>query len=557
MATLVGIDLGTHTVKLAVLEGRLGKVQISDYRLRAVPRDDNGDASLEDRLEVLQGLLAELSLEDSVTFAAALRGEQVSVRNVPMPFSDRDRISKTLGFELEGYVPFDIDDVVLDYRVHPEGDGARVLCALAPRERVAEMVAGLSGVGADPRHLVLDADVLATYGEPGDGAQAVIDIGHERTLVAVVRGGEHLAVRTISRGGEDLTRALVERLGMSWADAEGAKHAASLSRSGDSSPLHAAVVEDWNDEELTDPEMLPPAATPNLAIKQKGGVDDVLHAALVPLLGSLRATLIAVEDELDLGIDEVLVTGGSASLDGLVSLLSSELGVPVRPVQVSPEAQALGDAGRFGLAHALGLRAAGMTGGQELSFRKDDFAFKGDLATMRTYVAVGLVAVLAFCIVGTGLFGLRWFQYGQQIRLVEAEIGQVVLATFPDVPAERVGDATTAKNIMLEKTSETMAKVDALGDTVGGEPPTLTLLKEISSTMPGPDEARIDVKEMTVSLTGVSMKAETTGYEAAATIEKALQGNERFRAAKKSEEKKLGDGIGFNLSIPFDAEEEG
>ena len=190
MATLVGIDLGSHTVKVAVLAGRLGKVQVSDYRLRTVPREEDGSSSLDARLEVLQELLTELSLEDSVTFAAALRGEQVSVRNVPMPFADRDRISKTLGFELEGYVPFDIDDVLLDYRVHAVDEGARVLCALAPRERVAELVAGLDGVGADPRHLVLDADVLAAFGESTGGTQAIVDIGHERTLVAVVRGGE-------------------------------------------------------------------------------------------------------------------------------------------------------------------------------------------------------------------------------------------------------------------------------------------------------------------------------------------------------------------------------
>lgn len=557
MATLVGIDLGSHTVKVAVLAGRLGKVQVSDYRLRTVPREEDGSSSLDARLEVLQELLTELSLEDSVTFAAALRGEQVSVRNVPMPFADRDRISKTLGFELEGYVPFDIDDVLLDYRVHAVDEGARVLCALAPRERVAELVAGLDGVGADPRHLVLDADVLAAFGESTGGTQAIVDIGHERTLVAVVRGGEHMAVRTISRGGADLTRALVERLGMSWADAEGAKHGAHLGGDAGPSPLSAAVVEDWDDEELTDPEMAPPPATPNLALKQKGGVEDVLHAELVPLLASLRATLIAVEDELGLGIDEVLVSGGSSSLGGLNALLSSELGVPVRPVNVSAEAEALGDAGRFGLAHALGLRAAGMTGGQELQFRKDDFAFKGDLATMRTWIGVGLVAVLAFCVVGTGLFGLRFVQYNSEISGVEAEIGQVVLETFPDVSEDRVADASTAKAIMLEKTSATMEKVDALGATVGGEPPTLTLLKEISSSLPGPDEARIDVSTMTVSTTGVSMKAETTGYEAAATIEAALQKNERFRTAKKSNEKKLGDGVGFDLSIPFELEEEG
>ena len=41
MATLVGIDLGAHTVKVAVMEGRLGKVQLKDYRVRALPHGDD------------------------------------------------------------------------------------------------------------------------------------------------------------------------------------------------------------------------------------------------------------------------------------------------------------------------------------------------------------------------------------------------------------------------------------------------------------------------------------------------------------------------------------
>lgn len=537
MATLVGIDLGAHTVKVAVMEGRLGKVQLKDYRVRALPHGDTDEAD-DPAVAALAGLLGELGLEDTVTYAIGLPGQAVSVRSVRLPFSAADRIEKTLGFELEGYVPFDLDDFILDHRIHPDDTGARVQCAMAPKGGIRALLSRYAAAGVDPRHVVLDSDVLGTFADHDGGVQAIIDLGHTRTLVGVCRGGEHLTVRTLSSGGAALTQALVDDLGMDWREAEGIKHAASLGGTG--------TVE-WDDDEHTEPG--------TLLQKEDLGAGAVLRKALLPLMAQLRATLIAAEDELGCGIDEVLITGGTASLDGLGALLADELGVPVRRVDVSPEADDLGDAGRFALSHALALRAAGMTGGQELQFRKDEFAYKGDIAILRTALGFGLVAALMFCVVGTALYGVRWVQYQGEIGAVEAEIAASLLETFPEVSEDKANDPTMARAIMLEKTTEVVEKVQALGATVGGEPPTLVTLKEISEAMPKAEEAKVDVKEMTISNTGVSMKAETTGYEAAASIEAGLRGNTRFKGAKKADEKKLGDGISFSLSIPFEEEE--
>ena len=95
-------------------------------------------------------------------------------------------------------------------------------------------------------------------------------------------------------------------------------------------------------------------------------------------------------------------------------------------------------------------------------------------------------------------------------------------------------------------------RVEALGAAIRGRPPTLTLLKELSEGMPPPSEATIDVKELTLSETAVNLKAETAGYEEAARIEASLRNTQRFKAANKSDEQKLGDKVQFNLSIPLD-----
>ena len=98
--------------------------------------------------------------------------------------------------------------------------------------------------------------------------------------------------------------------------------------------------------------------------------------------------------------------------------------------------------------------------------------------------------------------------------------------------------------------------MEALRAAIRGEPPTLTLLREFSEAMPPPEEAKIDVKEMTLSETAISVKASTDGYEQAAKIEASLQNAARFKGAAKGDEKKKGDKVEFNLTIPLETGEE-
>ena len=79
---------------------------------------------------------------------------------------------------------------------------------------------------------------------------------------------------------------------------------------------------------------------------------------------------------------------------------------------------------------------------------------------------------------------------------------------------------------------------------------------QVSDSVPPHNKAVLDVNDLTINEAGITIRAETSGYEAAATIESALQSNERFANAKKGEETKKGDKLSFSVSIPFEVEEE-
>ncbi len=560
MAIVVGIDLGTHATKLALMEGRLGRVELLEYRVRAVPQDGSHVPTLEERLAACQQLFDEDPSLAAATSAAAYPGQHVSLHRVKLPFSDRAQIERTLPFELEGHVPFDLDDYVLDYRV---GDGAgdgqsESLCALADRRVLGPLLTGLSAFGGDPRHLGLDAEVLSERA-PEDGTFAVVDVGHSRTLVAVVTDGELVSARAITQGGRDLTLALVKKWGWDWSTAEGAKHAADLR-----SAARAAVAE-WDGAD-TDPAAINPSAeTPNLADGEgppprptrvsHAEVATGLIEALQPLLAELRTTLFAAEVDHGAALDGVLLTGGTADLEGLQPWLQRELGWSVRTLDISPEAARLGMAGRFALADTLANHAAGVGGARALDFRKGDFAYRGDLAMTRTVGLWALAGLMLLSLVGAGWFGFAVADRTAQAAELEDDIVAELGELFPEVNAEKGRDPSMARAIVVEKTTAVEERVELLGATIGHDPPMLTLLKDLSKAMPAPSDARIEVSELTLSSNAVKFTAKTDSYDSAAKIESSLQRNDRFKNAKKGDEKKLGDGIKFTMTIPLGEEE--
>ncbi len=581
MARVIGIDLGSHAVKLAVMEGRLGKTELVEVRAQSVPAPqpvalppppspvlEEGETQppapppppppspgLGARLSVLAEMLEDLQLDENTTFAVALPADKASVRVLPMPFADRDRVAKTLPFELESYVPFELEDFILDWRIHPMDEGALVLTAMARQKMIGDLLDGLQSVGVDPKHLVLDADVLGAFA-PAQGTQAVLDLGHERTILCLVQDGEVRATRALSKGGLTLREGLMAKTGMNAMQAEAAKRSVTLGQgTGIPGPAAPVLIEaEWDNDQKTDPFGQQETHTPNLALSQKHDVPLALMQSLEPLLAEIRATLMSLEDELRLGVDEVLITGGSAGLSGLGGVLSRDLGVPVRRVDLGPAAQELGDADRFGLAVVLAQKAGGITGGTALSFRKGPFEFKGDLAIVRTALGVGMLTLLMFGIAGTGLFLFKAASLNGEIADLHEQAGEEVHEVFTDVSMAELETDGEPRSVVTTRYVEAQLRMESLGATVGGEPPVLSTLQMLTQQSPKSTEAPLDISDLTITESTVSFKAETNSFDSVSRIEKAMQAEPRFSQAKKANETKAGNGIRFDMSIPLESE---
>jgi Tfp pilus assembly PilM family ATPase len=526
MALVYGLDTGSWKLRLAAMEGSFGRFALRDVQEVAVLPEQGGGVPM---AEALQALREAEPKWDQGEVAAALPLEQGVVRLVTLPFADKAAVSRAVPAEVEAVVPYDIEDMVLVTRlVDVRENVSRTLVHIAPREYLGARIEALKAASADPKVLCLDVAALAAYADKG--VQVVLDIGHSRTLLAVCLQGALVAGRVIAAGGAAVTVALAEALGMEPGDAEALKHTLTV-QVGD------ALVSEWDAEERTETNLLPgeDGAPP---------AEAAIRTTVEGQIAMIRAELIALEDDLKVGIDEILLCGGGSRLGGLTDLLSARIGVPVRTVVV-PGGYPVDCALAVGLARV----AAGDWKAPDL--RVEEFAYHGAADLLWNVVAYSTLAAGVALFAGLALFGVRLYDADQRLAELDGKVVSTVTGTFADIPADRVTDGSMALALMQEKVTETTSRVDKLGSIVSGVPPTLEMLRTLSDRAPAPSDARIDVKELIIGEDAVSMKAETDSYETAAKIEAAWQAEPRFKGAKKSDEKKAGASLLFSLTIPL------
>ena len=141
---------------------------------------------------------------------AALPAHRGALRNLALPFRDQRRLRQTIGFALDEHVPFEPEDVVVDFRrlpAHPAPPGAQVLAAAVPKRDVAAGLALLTEAGLEPAVLDLDVFSLADAAVLGDrglpARTAVLHVGGERALLTLLHDGAPVFARSLAQGAAD------------------------------------------------------------------------------------------------------------------------------------------------------------------------------------------------------------------------------------------------------------------------------------------------------------------------------------------------------------------
>jgi general secretion pathway protein L len=475
MAHLIcGIDLGAFSVKFAFLDVGFRATTLRGFMETAVPA---GDAPLVQRQA--EAVREGFSQAREATPYLAIPGDQLSVRVMQLPFADARKIDQVVGYELEGLIVNALEDVVFDHVIVADtGEGSTVLAAAARRDDVAALLAANEAQGTHPRALYAApvvyrtllpaAPISAEDGAPPPPCQMILDLGHARTNVCVVRNGETIYARTILRGGAHLTQAIAKAF---EADADRAEQAKR------------------SDARLLVGEL---AATP-LAAK----LDTVLRGALEPLVRELRQTVASFRATAKVDVDAVLVTGGTGRLKGLLPFLEAELGAPARFLAVRPALTREGEGEAADItaassdeseSHALAaaIALAASRGSKEIDFRRGPFVYRASFSVLRQ--RAGRLAALAAAIVLTAAIdiGEKRSSLGSEKRQLDKQLKAATQELF----GQPRDDAPAVTQLLKKGFREDLAPLP--------KATAYDLLDQISRRVPPADKVKLDVAELEI-----------------------------------------------------------
>lgn len=213
----VGLDIGSASVKALALGARraVGPRSVVGQHLVPLEAEQQADASGAIKAAVSALKLPVRSVNLSVS------GQWVIMRVVEMPVMKPGEIRQALPFEAQRYLPFSLQDVVLDGAVLGSADAKRnwVLIVACKKELIERRLDWVRQAGLEAALIDVDALALANAflaggnGRYAAGVRSLINVGAQWTNLIILQGEAPYLVRDIPWGADKLIRAVAEQLG--------------------------------------------------------------------------------------------------------------------------------------------------------------------------------------------------------------------------------------------------------------------------------------------------------------------------------------------------------
>jgi type IV pilus assembly protein PilM len=343
----VGLDIGSSAVKAVELRPTGKGYAVAAYGSEPVPPNSIVDGAIVDSKTVSDAIRRLLDGErafSSKEVCASLSGNAVIVKKITLPVMTEAELDESIHWEAEQYIPFDIQDVNLDYQILNPGTGSdsggsmEVLLVAAKREKISDYSGVIARAGCTA--VVVDVDAFAlqnafemNYGLSPHEVVVLLNAGASAINIHILDGEQPVFTRDIFMGGDAYTEALQRELDLPFEAADQLKRGISVD----------------------------------------GGTFDeaqaVLHAVTESVLLEIQKTFdffkaTASADR----IDRILVSGGASRVDGFTWMLHEQFGAPVEELNpfrtIAWDARKLGvdqaePAATAAVAVGLALRRAG------------------------------------------------------------------------------------------------------------------------------------------------------------------------------------------------------
>jgi len=298
----VGLDIGSSSVKVVELDhsGSLPKL-VKFGRCGLLP-EAIVDGEIMDH-DVVVDTIAELMEANEITskqVVTAVSGRAVIVKKIQMDLMNEDQARDAIQWEAEQHIPFDIDDVSIDFQVLDRVSSPEkmdVLLVAAKKEMLEARASLIRAAGLTPVTIDVDSFAVqnayeANYEHPEGTVSLLLNVGCFVTNVNIVRDGIPYFTRDLSFAGHSILEAVQKDLGVDQDEA-------------------AEILENPGEDRIADLQSI------------VGLVGEELAVGIEKSLSYLRASGDADR------IDRICLSGGSSFAPGLRESIEKHQGSPV------------------------------------------------------------------------------------------------------------------------------------------------------------------------------------------------------------------------------------
>lgn len=313
---VIGLDIGSQSIKLVEIDhAKKGRI-LKNFGIIGLPPDAIVEGSIKE-MEIVASAIKTLYRNLKVknkNAATSISGYSVIVKKIEMSDRDESELENSIQSEAEQYIPFDINDVNLDYDILRPGAGKtenaqekgeksasgkmEVMLVAAKKDVVEDYRSLLQLSGLNPAILDVDAFALqnafeASTAEP-EGCYALINVGAEELGINAIKDGVSMFSRDSSYGGNQITEAIMSQFDVDFIEAEKIK-------------LGGEKLE-----------------------KEKSALEEVFTSVISEWVHEIKRALDFLATSYpDENIQKIVLSGGSSRIPGFRKYLELETNLPV------------------------------------------------------------------------------------------------------------------------------------------------------------------------------------------------------------------------------------
>ena len=232
--SLVGLDIGSHSVKVVELESQSGKnYKLTNWGISQPLAEAIVDGEIMDRqlvTDAISNLLESRGIK-SRAVVAAVSGRAVIVKKITMNKLSAEDAQQAVYWEAEQHVPYDINDVSLDFEILGAAPNdpkqMQVLLVAAKKDMVMSFSDLIREAGLQPN--IVDVDsfaaqnaIEANYDFSPEEVIAILNVGSEMTNINIIQAGVPYFTKDLQVGGNTFTEAAQRKFNLSQAEAAAA-----------------------------------------------------------------------------------------------------------------------------------------------------------------------------------------------------------------------------------------------------------------------------------------------------------------------------------------------